>query len=77
MLSPSNGKHGKGETLGNDLEQHDINVNFEEVNFFDKQRNNFQTTKSQVSSFISKDRGRISGGGPIHGAGSAIGSFVN
>ena len=85
MLSLTAGKHGQGETLeelGNDLDQHDINVNFDEVNFFDKQRNDFQTAQSQVSSFISKDRGRISGivdnvEGPIHGAGSAVGSFVN
>jgi hypothetical protein len=46
VLSASNAKDGKGETLGNDLEQNEINVNFEEVNFFDKQQSNFQMGKS-------------------------------
>jgi len=46
VLSASHVKDGKGETLGNDLEHNEINVNFEEVNFFDKQQSNFQMGKS-------------------------------
>lgn len=76
VLSASQVKEGKGETLGNvmanDLEQNEINVNFEDVNFFDKQTTSFQVGGSQASSFVSKDQGRISGDGP-----SAPGSFVN
>ena len=43
------------------MEQNDVQVNFEDVQFFNNQADIRNGGKSQVSSFVSKDMGRISG----------------
>lgn len=60
-LSPTNKKGTIMESLGTDMEQNDVQVNFEDVQFFNNQADFRNGGKSQVSSFVSKDIGRISG----------------
>jgi hypothetical protein len=60
-LSPTNKKGRIMESLGTDMEQDDVQVNFDDVQFFNNQSDIRNGGKSQVSSFVSKDIGRMSG----------------